>query len=99
LIFSSDGDLAEVMLELGLLGRASSSGLPVGVAINNQSIGRIEVKLGWADYRLQVSPGPVRVGFNLLSLHPRFPQQHQGREPPTIQLRRLRLRSQTGRQL
>ena len=62
-------------LELGLLGRPSSSGLPVVVAINKQSIGRIEVKPGWADYRLPVSPGPVRVGSNLISLRPQFPRQ------------------------
>lgn len=99
MIFSADGDMAELTMELGLDGHVGRKGLPVDVAINRQRIGRLRVEPGWAQYRLELSPEQVRIGTNLLALHPRHRRRQLASKPPSIRLRRLRLRSRSGRPL
>ena len=99
MVFSADGDLAEVVMEIELVGRVGPRGLPVDVKINHRRIGRVRVKPGWAKYRLRVPPRLVHVGSNLLALHPRLRRQQLGRKPPSVQIRHLQLRSGSGRRL
>ncbi len=98
LIFSADGDLQELELELSLGNTEERQKLPVQVFLNDSRVERLHPKPDWASYTVPVPPDLVRRGVNILELAPRSGNRRDDNpRGPQIRLRRLRLRSGKGR--
>jgi len=93
-IFSADADLAVIEAELGLAASAGPDRVRVRVLLNQQLLGLVMVERGWSTHRLAVPPGRVRKGLNVLEL---LPGPGSVGDNPLLRVRRIRLRSGSGR--
>jgi arylsulfatase A-like enzyme len=67
-LFSPDGSLEAVELELGLAPGVGDDTAEMTVNLNRQSLGVLDVQKGWSTHRLGVPAGMVRAGLNALDL-------------------------------
>ena len=98
MIFSADGDLEELELELSLGNPEDTQRLPVNVLLNDSRFDRLHPTPEWSSFSVAVPRELVRQGLNVLDLAPRH---RKGEESyslrPQLRLRRMRLRSADGR--
>jgi len=98
-IFSADGNLAEIEVELSTAGSRARP-RPIRVRLNGKRLERLRPGRDWASYRVEVPPEIVRQGVNVLEIVRRKGRDGDGRQrQPKIRLRRLRARSLSGRPL
>lgn len=97
-VFSADGDLEELELELKFGDDSRRRKLPVHVLLNGNRIDRIHPTETWSSISVKVPQEEVRRGMNILELTPRSASRLEAEDGgPQLQLRRLRLRSESGR--
>lgn len=97
-IFSADGDLEELELELSLGNTKKKHRLPVHVILNDIRLDRLHPVSEWSSYSVSVPRETVRRGMNVLVLAPRYGDRHDADAGgPQLRLSRLRLRSRGGR--
>ena len=97
-IFSADGDLEELELELSLGNLGEGQRLPVLVLLNDNRLERLHPSREWASYTVPVPPELVRRGVNILELAPRLRSPNEGATGrPQIRLRSIRFRSRSRR--
>jgi arylsulfatase A-like enzyme len=94
-VFSPEGDLAAIEVELGLSPRAGPDPVPVNVNLNRQSLADLDISRPWSTYRMEVPAGMARPGLNVLDVR----HQEGGRTQPSVRLRRVRVSSRDGRPL
>ena len=97
-VFSADGDVVEIQLELSLEGSVDGQRRPVQLLWNDRRLQRLRLDSDWSSYSVTVPADVVRQGINTVELMPRFDKQDSGkRRRPLVRLRRLRIRSLSGR--
>ena len=99
-LFSADGDLVALDIEAGLPPSTSDEAVRLLVRLNGERIKRVKLTAGLESYRIEIPDHLVRPGRNTLELHPRPSRRQQENDSaPPVLVRRLRLRSSTGRSL
>lgn len=97
-IFSADGDLEELELELSLGNAGVQDRSPVHVLLNGHRLDRLHPTPEWSSFSVLVPAEIVRRGVNVLELAPRSGNRSDTRQGgPQILLRRIRLRSRSDR--
>jgi len=97
-VFSADGDLTDLDLEMGLAGGSSDERMRMLVRLNDKRLRRVTLTPGLDTYRLEVPEGLAVKGRNRLELQAR-PSRRQiaSTEIPQVRLRRVRFRSARAR--
>jgi arylsulfatase A-like enzyme len=92
-LFSPEGDLAWIEMELAVSRGAGPEPVRVQVHLNRQPLAELDVSVPWSTYRIEVPAGRARPGLNALDLS----DPKRKREKRSIRLRRVRVSSRSGR--
>ncbi len=97
-IFSADGDLETIELELALGNATGRKRLAVYLQLNDQQIDRLHIEADWGRYQIAVPASLVQRGVNFLTMATRKRhRQNPATAGPDIRLRRARFQSRSGR--
>ena len=97
-IFSADGDLEEMELELSLAQAEQGESATVQIRLNNHRLDRIRPTPQWTRHRIPIPSELVREGINIITVaHRSGNRQKSGNASPQLRLRRVRFRSRSDR--
>lgn len=98
-IFSSDGDLAEVDIELNGGGKGDPRA-KIRVRLNGERLARVPAPEDWTSLKIDIPPHLARRGVNHLEFsQPGSHQKGSVEDRSQMLLRRVRIRSDSGRRL
>jgi arylsulfatase A-like enzyme len=92
-VYSPEGDVTSVDLEMGLTPRNAHGPVKVHLDFNRQALADLDVAEPWTTYRLNVPTGMAVPGLNTLDVW----HMERSLTQPSVRLRRLRLASRSGR--